>query len=177
MTTTNLWWPLAHEAPVDIPVATATGVRTVRRTAYRLPTWAARFSRAVLGLAVLGVALWWLRRRGEAGYEILLALALVLMLRALLDFGTYSYYHAPFLAAIAAYEALVRRRLPWISLAAVAGFEVIDKLGPGLHDRNALYAIYLAWALPLTCAVAFELNSTRATRAPDSHARGGLTRG
>src|SRR5207302_1113379 len=57
------------------------------------------------------------RRRPDRRPEDALALlALILLLRCLLDPLTYSYHHAPFLIALVAYEAVRRRGVPVLGL-------------------------------------------------------------
>ena len=74
-----------------------------------------------------------------------------------LDPGTRSYYHAPFLLALVSYETLVRRRAPWLALAGAAGFEAFSRAVPHIHSDALLGSAYLAWTVPLAIAMSVEL--------------------
>jgi hypothetical protein len=167
----NVWWPFADTTTFQAPVATAGGqVLTVPATGYSLPRSIGRLAHALVLLAGALVALLWLRRRSDAGEYALLALALALLLRCVLDPGTISYYHAPFVIALVAYEALVRRTLPWLSLGAVGSFELLSHTFARADSRGTFNAAYLVWSLGLATLLAAELAAGRSrgsgTRAP-----------
>ena len=68
----------------------------------------------------------------------------------MLDPYTFSYHHWPLLVALAAYEAIGRRRLPLLTIAVGAALwwmsyhlSISGRPDPLLH-------FYLAWTLPLT---------------------------
>ena len=72
-------------------------------------------------------------------------LALVMLVRAMLDPVNNSYYHVPFFVALVAADALDRRYIP--TLMAVAGFILVIDLQrwPTLQA-----AVYLTWAVSFT---------------------------
>ena len=83
------------------------------------PAWAGPISHPLVVLAAVAVALAWWRRRGghpaTARTDALLLLALVLLLRSLLDTWSIGYYHLPFLLALTAWEVQARRGLPLVA--------------------------------------------------------------
>src|SRR5205085_12261013 len=87
--------------------------------------------------------------RADLG-AVLHLLALIMLLRCLLDPTDYSYYHAPFITALVTAEVLGRGRLPYAAGAATAAMWALSELiAP--RGASALHAGYLAWALPM-CA-------------------------
>ena len=155
----QLWWFLgSHGAPVH-------GLYGAVKPGYRTPpSWASTLSHPVILAAAVAVALalWTVtRRRGErrAGErDALLALALLLLLRCILDTWDAIYYALPFVLALLAWEvtgppdrppvlALLASVLVWFSfqwLPAHAG-----------ADTQAL--AYLLWSVPLAVWMAARL--------------------
>ncbi|MFL5895867.1 MAG: glycosyltransferase 87 family protein [Thermoleophilaceae bacterium] len=174
---TNVWWPVADAVPFDAPLGFDAAGRLVTRPAsgYQLSKPVARLAHGAVLLAGLLVALAW-RRRPAGPDTVLLALALALLIRCVLDPGTVSYYHTPFLVALVAYEAGARRRLPWLSLIVVATFELLTRVFAPAQDRAIFNAAYLVWALGLVGVIATELwvwpASRRAPLGPDGRRAG-----
>jgi uncharacterized membrane protein len=115
-----------------------------------------------------GGHLYLLRARGRPGLDPLALLALVFLLRCLLDPLSTIYYHAPFLLALLAWEAERRGRVPLLTLLASASLWCVWR-SVALLDLPALTnAVYLAWALPMAAlltAHAFGLSRGRLPRA------------
>jgi hypothetical protein len=109
----------------------------------------ARYSRplTVLSAILLGVA-YWLRRRRLQPSDALLVLALVMLLRGMLDPWDEIYYQLPFLVSLGAWEVCSGRRAPLFTLAASIlvwlSFEPVDLTYSG--DITSLF--YLLWAIP-----------------------------
>jgi len=109
----------------------------------------ARSSRplTVLSAILLGVA-YWLRRRRLQPSDALLALALVMLLRGMLDPWNEIYYQLPFLVSLGAWEVCSQRSVPLCTLAASVlvwlAFEPVDLTYSG--DITSLF--YLLWAIP-----------------------------
>jgi hypothetical protein len=75
----------------------------------------------------------------------------------MLDPLTYSYHHLPFFVALASYEGLRRRGLPWISMFVSAVVYVMTvKIAP-MDDPTLLNRVYLAWAVPVAAYLAFSI--------------------
>jgi hypothetical protein len=156
---TDVWFPLVRPAVLDTPVSiTSSGrVQTVPESVYRAPQIVGPLGHAVVLLAALAAAFVLARRRGGADSAIWLALALVLLVRCVADPGNRSYYHAPFLIALLAYEVQSRRALPWLTIVAAALFEAFTLLAGHIHGDRALGVAYCAWSLPLLAVIALEL--------------------
>jgi hypothetical protein len=97
-------------------------------------------------IIALGVAIplivWWRGSKRLTGERLLLAAALVLLLRCVLDPGSAGYYHLPLLLALLALDATAGRRWPVFGLVGFAGaFTVLDRFPNyfGLHVANGLY--------------------------------------
>jgi Glycosyltransferase family 87 len=156
---TDVWFPLVQPAVMDTPVSvTPSGrVQKVPENVYRAPQIAGPLGHAAVILAALAAAFAVARRRGGADSAIWLALALVLLARCVADPGNRSYYHAPFLIALLAYEVQSRRALPWLTIVAAALFEAFTLLAGHIHGDRALGIAYCAWSLPLLAVIALEL--------------------
>jgi hypothetical protein len=107
---------------------------------------------AVGGLLALA---WRPVRRRQRPVDALLLLALVFLMRCLLDPWNNAYYCLPFLLALLAWEALARPRMPVLTLAATvlawATFRWLNgPLGPDLEALS-----FLVWAVPLLGALAW----------------------
>jgi Glycosyltransferase family 87 len=129
----------------------------------RAPTaFVARYSRplTVLSAILLGVA-YWLRRRRLQPSDALLVLALVMLLRGMLDPWNEIYYQLPFLVSLGAWEVCSGRRAPLFTLTASIlvwlSFEPVNFTYSG--DITSLF--YVLWALP-----AAVLMSWRSLRLP-----------
>ncbi len=97
---------------------------------------------AIIALGVLIPLLVWRMRARARPEALLLALALVCLLRCALDPGTMAYYHLPLLLVLVALDAERGRTLPVAGLAgAAAAFVVLDRFDAylGLTLVNAAY--------------------------------------
>lgn len=136
---------------------------------YRVPpAWLAPLTHPLIAFLVVPLSLLWARLRGAAprcnGEQLLGLLALLLLLRCILDPWNVVYYELPFLLALLAWEALCRPdRPPVLALAATAIVWVTFESAPGSLSPDMQSAFFLAWSLPLAAWLA------RATfRAPRS---------
>jgi hypothetical protein len=154
VTATNLWWPFASRS-------TDEGIdgfgQTTTITQYSLPDDVGR----VLHLGVIGVAvvlsLLYARRRGRGNPDDLLQLvALLFLLRCVLDPLTFSYHHVPFLIALISFEAL-RRPVPVLSAVAIGALLLMNEVVVPLGEPLLINAFYLAWTIPLAGAMALSL--------------------
>jgi hypothetical protein len=140
----TIWFLLAR--PDHLHLHLPAGLPT-HFTVYTVPSWVMHSSHPLIVLVspLLGFVAW--RRRGDP----LALLALVLLLRCVLDPVDNEYYHEPFLLALLAFE-IVRRRevrgVPLLTVFSCAGlwltFDRLDQHGavPALTN-----AVYLAWTL------------------------------
>jgi len=164
----QVWWFFGHHGPL------VTGLFDAPKPGYRTaPAWALELSRPLILLTgiLLAVALWLGRRRGARQAAVLsertalLALALVLLLRCVLDTWDAVYYPLPFVFALLAWEVCApeaasagRRsqleRPPVLALSSTVlawvSFQWLPAHG-GSPDLQA--AFFLAWTLPLAGAL------------------------
>jgi Glycosyltransferase family 87 len=149
----QLWWFFGHH--VSGAAAQAPGSRVG-------PAWIGAISHPsilVLGLLV-SLELWRRERRAGAtsARSALLALALLLLLRCLLDTWDTSYYTLPFLLALLAWQ--VRGplgELPLLAAGSTALASVTFLWLPEHASNNLQAALFLAWSVPLAALLAAQL--------------------
>lgn len=95
-----------------------------------------------------------LRRRQWDLADIFQLLALVFLLRCMLQTGDKAYYHAAFIASLAMYEGL-RTGLPVLTLAVTAAF--LPRFGIDVDSLQRQNVLYLAWSIPLVAYLAWSL--------------------
>jgi len=163
------WWFLgSHGALVH-------GVFGTPLRGYRTgPAWASAISHPLIvavGLA-LSAALWLRRRREHRALDersALLALALVLLLRCLLDTWNTGYYMLPFAIALLAWEVRGADRPPWLVLTSVVlPWFGLQELSENHLSPDAQAALFLVWTLPLAAWLGLRLFA--ASRAPVAQA-------
>jgi len=148
----SLWWPIAEV--VDVPG---------RGRLYVAPGWVGQISHPlIVAMGPLLAGLLWLRkdrRRDDA----LLLLALLFLLRCLLDQWNNDYYHAPFLASLLAWEVVRFGGVPYRTLAVTLlhGLSFFPQqnrvFGDSFEHAATLNAIYLLWVLPFAGYLATQL--------------------
>jgi hypothetical protein len=155
------WWFLGgHGGPVH-------GLFGAPKPGYRIgPAWTSAISHPLIvavGLTLAGAA--WLqhRRRTGAGTvserDALLTLALILLMRCMLDTWDTAYYALGFVLALLAWEALGRSaRPPVLALTStVLAWFSYQWLGAHGASPDAQAAAFLAWTLPLAGGLALRL--------------------
>lgn len=161
----NIWWPMSEARMI---VVGSDGGKPILEEANVVPAWIGRINRLLIfGAAAVLSLLFALRRRLRPGAPALALLALVMLLRCVLDPIDNSYYHLSALFAVAAWETLGRGRMPVVALAAAAAAASMH-LMPTLDLKNLLY---LGWTLALAAYLAWE-----AFRRPPAPADAGLSR-
>jgi hypothetical protein len=155
-----VWWFFGHHG------AAVHGLFGAAKPGYRTaPGWTGEISHPLILLVGLAVAVGlWPRARRAAlpEQDALLALALVLLLRCLLDTWDTVYYPLPFVFALLAWEvgrpgrnpptlALAASVLVWISFAWIGEYVSADVQA----------AFFLAWTLPLAAWLGSQLHSHR----------------
>jgi hypothetical protein len=154
VTATNLWWPFASESfgkGLDVYG------HEKEISQFSLPNDLGRsLHLGVIGVAVLLALLYARRREGGNPDDLLQLVALVLLLRCMLDPLTFSYHHAPFLVALISFEALCRR-VPVLSAWSVASLLAMNELIVPAGDAGLVNAFYLAWTIPLAAVMAVSL--------------------
>jgi hypothetical protein len=139
-----MWWFLGHvhtssaDGLVDIPL----GWRVS-------PRWISELSHPAIALMGLPASLaFWRLRRPRA--DALGLLALLLLVRCVVDPWNYSYYELPFLIALLAWEARSRGAAPVGTLLVTAIVWFTFQVAPRSLGVDAQCVTYLAWSLPLS---------------------------
>ncbi|MHB8241709.1 MAG: glycosyltransferase 87 family protein [Solirubrobacteraceae bacterium] len=150
----QVFWFLGHHG------ALVHGGFNAPKPGYRIPpSWAHLISHPLILLAGLAIAaVLWLRLRRLGPRRALLALALVLLLRCLLDTWDAVYYPLPFVLALLAWEVAGEARRPPVialssSLLVWVSFQWLsERVSPDLQA-----ALFLAWSLPLAAWMSLRL--------------------
>jgi hypothetical protein len=148
----HVWWFIGE------PGETTAGFLGGSPGARVPPDWLTEHVRVPIVAIPLAVSVALLPRlRRRPWHEGLLLLALVFLLRCLLDPWSISYYHLPFLLALLAWEVHERRGLPVLSLAVtLAAWLTLVSL-PGTIPPDAYALAHLAWSVPLALLMAVRL--------------------
>lgn len=168
----QVWWPLGDVVNVGYDGLAKPGARFG-------PAWLSQLSHPLIAALFVPLSLaWWHRRRRSgvavAPEQVLALLALLLLLRCMLDPWNNVYYQLPFLVALLSWEALCRTaQPPVLTLAAtIATWVTFYTLSD--QDPDLLCAVYLAWALPLalwlartSLLTAFQSKPTQPHASPD----------
>jgi hypothetical protein len=146
----NAVWPLAPTEDRVISVGDDMSVVTVRV----IPTWLAHILHpAIVLLAIPLTAAALLVRRRLGIEDVFALLALLFLLRCLLDPVDNAYYHVPFLMALAFWEGLTWKRAPLVTLlASVAVYWAIYKAHM-FHTNDLRNAVYLVTTVPFALAL------------------------
>jgi Glycosyltransferase family 87 len=137
----TVWFLVAqtHRVPLHLGAGLPTSF-----TVYRIPSLLAQATHPLIVLLapLLGLAVW--RRRGDP----LALLALLLLLRCVLDPGDNEYYHAPFLLALLAWETARGRDVrgaPLGTLFACGGLWLTFRMDTAGAAPELTNAVYLLW--------------------------------
>jgi hypothetical protein len=169
----SIWWPLGSPQKAG---SEGSSQVTVRKLPKR---WTAFARPSVIALA-LGLSLvFWLRRRGFVPADTLGLLALLLLLRCLLDPMNNDYYHVPFLTFLIAWEGIRVRGLPVMSLFAAAALWATtrsqwlspESLGEQFYLVNNVF--YLACMVPLACWLTWALFGRSSAASPSTQVPAG----
>jgi len=150
------WWFLgAHGHVVHGLYGAKPGYRAA-------PGWINGIAHPLIGLMAIALCLSWWRTRDHRRprpqpHDALLLLALIMLVRCMLDPWNIGYYALPCVLALTAWEAVALRRTPWLSLTLTltvwTTFELITRVAT--PDVQALF--YLGWSIPLTVGLAVRL--------------------
>ncbi len=118
------------------------------------PAWLSRVTRPIVVLTAVALSFLWWRRCRDRRLDALLLLALVFLVRCLLDPWNNVYYAVPFLLFLAAWEGLARREPPVLALCATALAWVTFEELPEVASADLQSLAYLAWSVPLAAWLA-----------------------
>jgi Glycosyltransferase family 87 len=123
------------------------------------PAWIGSITHPLIVAISVPLSLLWvrLRRATSSREDVLLLLALVLLLRCVLDPFNNIYYSLPFLMALLSWETLRARRVPVVTLGSTAVLWLIFQKLPGQVTPDVQSLAYVAWALPLGLWLAVTL--------------------
>jgi hypothetical protein len=148
-----IFWFLGHHGP------TVHGLFGVVKPGYRTaPGWVGTISHPlIIAVSLPLTALAWGRgRRGQS--DALLLLALLLLLRCVLDTWDTVYYMIPFVLALLTWESLGERRRPAaLALSCTALGWVSFAWLPEHASADVQAACFLAWTVPLVVGLALRL--------------------
>jgi hypothetical protein len=156
----QLFWFLGESGHVVIG-----GYGIPKPAGYRVPPeWLSALTHPFIAFLVVPFSLAWARvhRAAAAGRgarvereHVLLLLALLLLLRCVLDPWNVVYYELPFVLALLSWETLCRpERLPVAALAASAAVWFSFEYAPRLLSPDMQSVAFLAWSLPLAAWMA-----------------------
>ena len=115
-----------------------------------MPEWLGVVARPLIVAVGVVVPLVFARRvAGDLQRRALPLLALVMLLRCMLDPADNGYYHLPFFMALLAADAFTGRL--WATAAAVVFLQVPTTLHPSAEELNAFY---ICWSVPFAVYLA-----------------------
>lgn len=157
----QVWWFLGEHGP---PVMGLLGEKPGFRTP---PGWIGDHVRPLVVLVPLAMSLAvGVRWRGRPWHDGLLLLALVLLLRCLIDPWNVAYYELPFVLALVAWEVHARPGLPALSVAAaLVCWGTLDALTT-VVSPDAQAALFLAWSVPAAVLMSIRLLRPTAPKYP-----------
>jgi hypothetical protein len=153
----NIWWPLADLVDLGEPY----GER------YVLPEMLARVSHPLIVLLAVPLTFLLWRRPGRRPDDALLLLALLFLLRCVLDNWNNEYYHLPFVLALLTWEVQRTRAVPILTIAVMlaAGLTFYPEMermyAESVGHAQLWNALYLGWVLPLTAGLVLALYRPR----------------
>ena len=138
----DLWWPFAR-------LRLERGVTAW----YAPPAFVDAYARTLAVLASIPLAWPLARRRGRTADDALALLALLLLLRCVLDPSNHVYYQVPFVLALAAWEGRTHGA-PVLSLIGLGGFWFVFHTVSGTGSLLAQFLVYMALVTPLAAYLA-----------------------
>jgi hypothetical protein len=149
----QIWWPFGVEPPASFTEA-GHGLKTS-------PEWLRPITHPLIVAIAVPLSLAWWRRPNRNLDDALALLALLFLLRCLLDPWNLGYYHLPLVTALIAWEVRRGRDWPLLGLAVSAATWFTFVMNDGRVSDRPFY-IYMAWALPLLVLLARHLYVARA---------------
>jgi hypothetical protein len=166
----QVWWFFGHHGHV------VRGIFGAIKPGYRTaPTWIGGITHLLIAALALPLSApvllrvraarradtppqWATRRQSDA----LLLLALLLLLRCMLDTWDVVYYPLPFILALLAWEATSTARPPVLALAGAVAVWAGCRWLPSFASADTQAAFFIAWSIPLAALLARSLYAPRA---------------
>jgi hypothetical protein len=141
----DLWWPLAHlVAPANVTPA------------YFPPRLVSSHARELAVVLALPLSVPLARRGTRSSTDCLALLALLFLVRCLLDPSNHVYYQVPFVISLCAWEAR-RGAAPTLALVATVGFWLVFHTISGIASLDVQFAAYMVLTLPLAAILGFAV--------------------
>jgi hypothetical protein len=158
VTPTSVWWVFG-----DV-VGSQPGLKGEEQVdIHALPHVLSKLSEPLAIGATFGLSiLFWFRRRSFELADALTLLALLMLVRCVLDPLAISYHHLPFYVALAAAEVVRTRHLPVLTLVTAGVLLLTSELAGMPNLQNA---VYLAWTVPLATYLGLSLFAPRVLEA------------
>lgn len=157
VTPSSVWWVFG-----DV-VGTSPGLTGGEVNVYGLPEVYSRISEPLAIAFTFGLSIaFWLRRGSATLADALALLALVMLVRCMLDPLAISYHHLPFYVALAASEVVRSRGLPVLTLGTAGVLLLTSELATAPNLQNV---VYLAWTVPLALLLGLSVFAPRALAA------------
>jgi Glycosyltransferase family 87 len=162
----QLWWFLGDHGHL------VRGLYNVKVGYRAAPSWIGGLPHPLIALTPIPLSLLWARRRRPDGRrsvaapegsdggrrgDALLLLALLMLLRCLLDTWDTMYYALPFVMALVSWEAVARRRVPWLAAVVTVGLWVVFELVPPIASPDLQSLSYLIPVLALLAGLLARL--------------------
>jgi Glycosyltransferase family 87 len=157
------WWFLGHHG------ALVHGLFGTPKPGYRVAVeWAGAVARPLIMLCGIAItAVLWRRDRRLSSTDALLVLALLLLVRCVLDTWDNVYYTLPFIVALLVWEVRARpARAPFLATLATVLVWASFKWLPGRVSPDAQAALFLSWSVPLVGWLAAQLRAGGQRAAP-----------
>lgn len=148
----QLWWFFGHHGHVVRGIFGA--VKPGYRTA---PAWLGGMPHLLIPALAIPLSVPVLLRARRRESDALLLLALLLLLRCVLDTWDVIYYPLPFVLALLAWETSVSVRPPVLALASAVAVWAGCRWLPGVASADAQAAFFAAWTLALALWLARAL--------------------
>jgi hypothetical protein len=149
----QVWWPLGSTGEV------VRGFDGNIKVGYRAaPLWLSPITHPLIVAVAVPLSLLWARRAaGRPWEDALLLLALLFLLRCVLDPWNTSYYALPCVMSLLAWEVLRFGRAPVLSLAVTMVSWATWQWLPPLVSPDIQSLLYLGWSLPLVGFLGWRL--------------------
>jgi hypothetical protein len=166
----SIWFPTA--APNDIRVFDGVTYLTIPRR--HVAHWIEGLLHPMQVLLAWVLSFCFVLRKREWNLaQVFQLLALIFLLRCMLQTGDKDYYHVAFIASLAMYEGLTSG-LPVLTLIVTAAF--LPRFGIDLSSLQRENVLYLAWSIPLAAYLTWSIfgrqSRARSATSPEAVPRG-----